>query len=283
MSTIAKVFTVLNLVFSLVMVGTVGSILSKSEDYKDRYEKEQAAHIAAVKAKQDELDAATSKANNFEAENRRVTNMKDDAVNELGVAKASIDQLRNDNTQLRSAVDAIQVSLKSVETQHSEIQARNKELMDANEQYRATTAQAEKDKLDAQDDRARLEGDLKRANDDIAAKEAQIVALEGDLGNLRAERDALVAYGVDIAAIVGNNVPSIEGKVSAVGSGFVVLSVGENEGVKVGFPFDVYRGGSYIGRVVVENVLPDTSTARVTLKNKQGLDFQALDTATTRL
>ncbi len=283
MSTIAKVFTVLNLVFSLVMVGTVGSILSKSEDYKAKYEAEQKTHEENLATKQKDLDAAVSDKNNFEGRNRDLTNQISDTRTELTNATATADQLRNDNNQLRNSVDAIQASLKTVETQLSDVEARNKALMDSNEQHRAIAAKAEQDKLNAQDDRARLEGDLKRANEDIAAKEAQLVALSNELGNVRAEQEALVAAGVDIAAIVGNAVPSIAGKVSAVGPGFVVLSVGENEGVKVGFPFDVYRGNDYIGRVVVDNVLPDTSTARVQLKNKSGHEFQAMDTATTRL
>ncbi len=283
MSTIAKVFTVLNLVFSLVMVGTIGSILSKSEDYKARFEKEQMDRQNDVTAKQKDVDTAVSDKNNFESRNRDLTNQLADRSAELATANASVDQLRNDNNQLRNSVDANAASLKVVETQLSDVEARNKALMDSNDQHRATTAKAEQDKLNAQDDRARLEGDLKRANEDIAAKEMQLAKQGDEIGNLQAERAALVAAGVDIGALVGNAVPSIAGKVSAVGSGFVVLSVGENEGVKVGFPFDVYRGNSYIGRVVVENVLPDTSTARVQMKNKGGLEFQAMDTATTRL
>ncbi len=283
MSTIAKVFTVLNLVFSLIMVGTVGSILAKSEDFKGKWETETAAHAATVLAKDAIIAKESGDKANFDSQNRTLQNQLADRTAELTAANASIEQLRNDNNELRNSVTGAQTSLKTIETRLADVDARTKELMDSEAAARTASAQAEKDKLDAQDDRARLEGDLKRANEDIAAKEAQIVALNDQLGNLSAERAALVAAGVDIPAIVGNAVKEINGKVSSVGDDFVVLSVGATEQVSVGTPFHVYRGNDYIGRVIVDDVLPDSATARVTLRNTRGLKFMAGDVATTRL
>jgi len=113
----------------------------------------------------------------------------------------------------------------------------------------------------------------------------QLVKLQQERDNYSAQIAALNLQGVPVAQLIGNNVPPIEGKVSEVAAdgSFVVLSVGENEGVKIGFTFDVYRGSDYIGRVVVNNVLPDSSTARVQMRNRGGLKFQSMDTATTRL
>ncbi|MSR45537.1 MAG: hypothetical protein EXS13_00455 [Planctomycetes bacterium] len=283
MSTIAKVFTILNLVFSLIIVSTVGLILSKSEDWKAKHTVEVKAHADDVAAKQVEFEKEKGERATFESQNRTLNNQLADLRSENGTLTSSNEQARNDNNELRGSVTAMQDSAKKIEMQLADLEGRNKQLMDSNEQNRATAATAEKDKLDAQDDRARLEGDIKRANEDIAAKEAQMVALNDQLGNLAAERAALVSAGVDIAAIVGDAIPEINGKVSAVGTNFVVLSVGATEKVSVGTPFHVYRGNNYIGRVIVENVLPDSATARVTLKNKAGLEFQAGDVATTRL
>ncbi len=283
MSTIAKVFTVLNLVFSLFLVGSVSSILSKTEDWREKYNTEVAAHQKDNKDKQDEINNANGEREKSDQQNRTLTNQKNDLDSELTASRSTVEQVRNENNQLRNSVDAINASVKSIQTELGDVQARNKTLMDQNEQYRATAAQAEKDMHDAQDDRARLDGDLKRANADVAEKERQLKQLSDERDNLRAEKDALVKAGVDVEKIIGNNVPAIEGKVSAVGPGFVVLSVGATEGVQIGFPFDVYRGNDYIGRVVVDNVLPDSCTARIRIKNKGGLEFQAMDNATTRL
>jgi predicted nucleic acid-binding Zn-ribbon protein len=283
MSTIAKVFTVLNLVFALFLLGANASMLSNLEDWRKKHEHEKAEHAKDNADKQAQIEAAIGDRDKFDSENKTLRNQKHDLESELQTARSQAESLRNDNNQLRNAIDAINESLKQVKAELTDVQTRNKALMDQNEQYRATAAAAEKDKLDAQDDRARIEGDLKRANEDLAEKERQLEQLVKERDNLRAEMEALVAAGIPVHEIIGNNVPAIEGKVSMVGPGFVVLSVGENEGVKKGYPFDVYRGGDYIGRVVVDKVLPDTCTARVQMLNKQGLAFQAMDNATTRL
>jgi hypothetical protein len=285
MSTIAKVFTVLNLVFALFLTGSMASILSNSEGWRNKYNAEVESHAKTLKTKTDELTAATGERDRFDQNNRMLTNQKADIESELQAAKATAEQRLSENNQLRNSVDAINTSVKSIQSELADVQGRNKALMEENDKFRTAMTSAEAEKLDAQNDRTRIEGDLKRANDDVAEKERQLVELSKERDNLRAQMDALVKLGVDVAKIIGNNVPEIVGKVSAVdpNGSFVVLSVGENEGVKVGYPFDVYRGGDYIGRVVVDDVLPDSSTARIRMKNKNGLEFKAMDNATTRL
>jgi uncharacterized protein (DUF3084 family) len=285
MSTMSKVFVVLNLVLSLFLVGTNASILSKNEEFKNKFETSEAARKKDKEEAQTKLDTVNGEKARIDGENRSLVNQKSDSDSQLQAQKSIAEQVRNDNNQLRNSVDAINVALKAVQTELGDVQARNKTLMDSNESLKKETADAKKAQMDAEEDRARVEGDLKRASDDVAEKERQLVTLSGERDNLRAEIDALNKMGVPVAEIIGNNVPLIEGKVSAVGpnSSFVVLSVGQNESVKIGYAFEVYRGSEYIGRVVVDNVLPDSSTARVTRKNPKGLEFQAMDNATTRL
>jgi flagellar biosynthesis chaperone FliJ len=285
MSTMSKVFVVLNLVLSLFLVGTVASILSKNEEYKLKYETSEKDRKKDKDDAQTKFDTVNGEKARVDGENRSLVNQKSDLDSQLQAQKSISEQVRNDNNQLRNSVDAINASLKAVQGELGDVQARNKTLMDSNESLKKETADAKKAQMDAEEDRARVEGDLKRATDDVAEKERQLVTLSGERDNLRAQLDALVKLGVDVPGLIGNNVPLIEGKVSAVGpnSSFVVLSVGQNESVKIGYAFDVYRGGDYIGRVVVDNVLPDSATARVTRKNAKGLEFQAMDNATTRL
>ncbi len=70
----------------------------------------------------------------------------------------------------------------------------------------------------------------------------------------------------------------IEGSVSAVDRdlGLVILSVGSDDDVEVGFEFTVYRRDTYIAMVVVEKVLDDMCGARVTHLDKDA-EVQAGD------
>jgi hypothetical protein len=62
-----------------------------------------------------------------------------------------------------------------------------------------------------------------------------------------------------------NDGPKINGAVLGVGSksGLVMLNVGEEDGVKVGLEFTVYRGNTTVGKVVVMKVNANRSTARI--------------------
>jgi uncharacterized protein (DUF3084 family) len=283
MSTMSKVFVVLNLVLALFLVGSMASILSNGEDWRKKCtaaeEKAKADSVAAAE-KYKSLDGVKQ---NLDNSVRSLENQRSDLDSQLQTQKAAADQFRNDNNQLRNSVDAINASLKAVQGELGDTQTRNKELLTSNETLKKETADAKKAQMDAEDDRARIEGDLKRATDDVAEKERQLAAVTKERDNKAAELEALVKLGVPVETLIGNNVPLIEGKVSDIGPNFVVLSVGENESVKIGYAFDVYRGNDYIGRVVVDMVRPDSSTARVTMKNGKGLDFQRMDNATTRL
>jgi hypothetical protein len=60
-------------------------------------------------------------------------------------------------------------------------------------------------------------------------------------------------------------IPKIDGRVVGVSQkiNLLVISVGEEDGVKVGFEFTIYRGTTYVGKMVVERVYPRQSAGRV--------------------
>ena len=125
--------------------------------------------------------------------------------------------------------------------------------------------------------------------------------LETDLGDLRKsyadnrktlrEKELLISMaesqGVNFAQLIpGPPVPAIDGKVVAVKSDLnpplVLLSVGADDKVEHGFRFSIYRGSTFVGKVVVEKVLRDSAGCRV-LFTAEGGEVQAGDSAATRL
>jgi septal ring factor EnvC (AmiA/AmiB activator) len=283
MSTISKVFIVVNVVLSVFLLGTVAAILAKSEDFRGKYLAEQKAKTDIEADLNGQLDSVRGDLGNRDTENRRLVNSVSELEAQNQSLKAERDQVRADNNQFRNDLSGLNTSLSALQTQLSDVEGRNKALMDNNEQYRQDKATAESAKESAEEDRARLEGDLERRDSDVAELERKLVEVSGQRDNLLAEREALAAAGVEVEKIVGNVVPKIEGQVAQVGSDFVVLNVGQDDGVLQGFPFDVYRGRDYIGRVVVTDVYPDTAVARIAMPNNRGLSFEISDIATTRL
>ncbi|GEM_PF-2792563 len=62
--------------------------------------------------------------------------------------------------------------------------------------------------------------------------------------------------------------PQINGAIVGVSDkvNLVVINVGEEDGVRVGFAFTIYRGNSYVGKMVVEKVYPRQAAGRVMLE-----------------
>jgi len=82
----------------------------------------------------------------------------------------------------------------------------------------------------------------------------------------------------------GTTAPAlIRGKVTAVDKmlGVIVLDVGQLHAVRPGYGFIVHRGQRFVGRVVIEEVLPDMSSARYGKTMKTHVDVG--DDVTTRL
>lgn len=75
----------------------------------------------------------------------------------------------------------------------------------------------------------------------------------------------------------------IRGKVTGVDKmlGLVVINVGEKQGVKPRYGFTVCRGEKFVGRIVVEEVLPDASIARYGRTMK--INVEVGDEVTTKL
>lgn len=92
--------------------------------------------------------------------------------------------------------------------------------------------------------------------------------------------------GVGSQILPGPPVPEIHGVVRAtkdsVEPPLVLLNVGSDDEVEEGFRFSIYRGTSFVGKVVVERVLKDSSGCRV-LFVVEGERVRPGDKAATRL
>jgi hypothetical protein len=78
--------------------------------------------------------------------------------------------------------------------------------------------------------------------------------------------------------------PKLDGVVTMVrGSDLVELSLGSDDGLRVGHRLDVFRsGGAYLGRVEVTDIDPDNSVAKILPDFRQGI-IRKWDIVVTRL
>jgi hypothetical protein len=69
---------------------------------------------------------------------------------------------------------------------------------------------------------------------------------------------------------------------TSVAPGLVAINVGSNKGVKRGYTFEIYDGGTYKGQVRVEFVHADMCSGLIT-RTAPGQSMRQGDGATTRL
>ena len=110
-------------------------------------------------------------------------------------------------------------------------------------------------------------------------------SLQKERQSLQTSLDTLVANtGADPADFLP--MPKIDGSVlgveTSVAPGLVAINAGSNQGVKRGFTFEVFDGGTYKGQVRVEFVHADMCSGLIT-RTVQGQSIRQGDGATTRL
>lgn len=282
MSPIGKIFVVLNFVFSLVVLGVVGAILAKSDEFKKKYTDESAAHAATKKSSQEELDKRDAEIKMVKEDNVKLNTEKGNLTVSLNTASNDLKSAKVDNEQLRATVEKMQADYGSFTSTLAELKNNNAQLVSKNEELINKSNSAADAQRAAQEDKARADAQVKTLMDTVAQLKAQIEELEGAKSDLSAQLEAAVQAGFDVAKVAA--APQIDGVVQSVNPelGLVVLSVGADDGVKRGTKFEVFANSQYKGQVVVDDVYPDNSAARI-VRQVSGAPISTNDKATTRL
>ncbi len=285
MSTIAKIFTVLNVILAAAFLGWAANAVQLNTDYKTKLEQEQAAHneTKALLSK-DKSDLAAKLKEADEARTRLQTQVEE--------AKAENSRVDNDNKANASKLETMESDYKKIAGTLEGIQADAKTAHEAQLKAQAAQHDAEskaKDasaaQLAAEAKATKLEGDLIAANELIANKEKELKTAETERQQVKTQLETVVAatgYNLkDIQAM-----PLIEGKVLAVEMGvepgLVSINCGEGVKVKRGYTFELFQGTTYKGQARVEYVYPDMCSA-VLVRKVKGETIRVGDGAATRL
>ncbi len=282
MSGIGKIFIILNLVFSLVIVGAAASYLSKADNWKQEYENVKGEFDNAKEDWSDQKSKFEAERSNLESEIDDKKSRIEDLEVQNGNLTDRVESQSVDNQQLRSAVDQIQANLDDFRQNMNDLQNRNNALADENASLRNDALDAQGKQRQAEDDKLRLEGDLARANQRISDIEVAMAGLDKKNGHLESLLNIAQSKGFDISSLEA--MPEIAAKVLDVDNelGFVILSVGADDGVKKGWTFQVYRSEEYLGEVEVDEVYKKQCAAKIRFC-AEGSEIKIQDNATTVL
>src|SRR5262249_27546584 len=101
MSTIAKVFIVLNFVLSIFFVGVASTLLYKADNFKKKYETEVDTHNREVAAKQEEIKKLTTELNTSQTSVDSATRAKEEVTRERDSLKKDKGDLDTKTAQLQ--------------------------------------------------------------------------------------------------------------------------------------------------------------------------------------
>ena len=268
MSTVGKVFVVLNLALAALFVGAAASLIGTSQEFRSKYDAEVVAHATDNQEK----DLAIGDLQGQVEELSRQNQSKSDQIKNKSAQNSALDSdletERQQNADLRESVGSIDSKLGDLEQNNRSLANRITDLERDNQGLRserdealdgrdaAVAAQnsAEESSRSANAKASDLRLELARAVDRAESSEANLAALSRQTG-------------VDINSIGGQ--PDLKGVVLDAsyqgGAPLVIVNLGKSQTVRPGFTFDVYNGAQYKGQIEVQVVNADTSSCTVKL------------------
>ncbi|MGQ0613824.1 MAG: hypothetical protein ACT4PV_08815 [Planctomycetaceae bacterium] len=258
MSTMAKVFVVVNLVLTLVVFGGAATMLGAQDNYKKALEQAKSDHDKYY------ADAEKEKVR-LDGEVTTQTNLASRHLGAKTTAEAEVQAMR-------TLVQDTKLLLDKASSTNQSFAAELKELRTINDNYKTLvesttkgTSEATqrmedyKSKLEAEvQNRVRLQGDLDRTAEERAALAAELADTRKSLAEARSWLDE---YRARFGDITGGS-KGAKGVVRDVKGDLVGISVGTNDGVRMGDEYHLSRGGSYVGRITIIQVSKDLAVGR---------------------
>lgn len=287
MSTLAKVFAVLVLVLSVGFAAVTAVMYATESHWKTEYAKSEKARRDIKKQLQAQIDKLSDEKerllstvqklrelnDKFTDDNRRLTDELRALKESLKEKTDNYNNLQNNFSRLSKNLEDVMNELKqqkeiakSLRENIEELRRQNKKLASERDSlaFRLQTTTATLDELKGRFNAQSEE--LKRANE----------LLEIAKGMGFKPQDARKKGKVVLPTT------PIRGRVTAVDPkiGLVVINVGSQDKVEERFPFIVYRGAEFVAKIVVDQVFPEMSVARVEIAKAS---IQIGDNVTTRL
>jgi capsule polysaccharide export protein KpsE/RkpR len=249
MSSMAKIFVVVNLVLGIVAFASAATLLGATDDYRKAYEEEVKKHQQdnqnnANEIKRLDLTAQqqTAKASTEAGKAAESQAKVDDLEGTLAKAEAA-------NQTLRSSVESF---AKQLEEQKQQIAANSAFLEKLNSENKAATQDMinAKSNLDKEvQNRVGLEQQVSELNEQVQT----LQAAKGDLDRQLVEANFyLEAYRAKFGPL--DPVKGAPGLVTVVKGNLVGISVGSNDKVRVGDLYSLSRGEKYVGRIKIVTV-----------------------------
>ena len=199
------------------------------------------------------------------------------------------DRLAIEQAARRYALAALQTKLESAKTELQRRESQYAELQAAHGTLLTTLETNEENLKKVTEEIAQLRTDMRAAQQARDEKFNEVVQLTDKLNELEGMRKdleerrgqlleqvgrmklVLDRHELDEYTPVVDLPPRVDGVVTAVGDkGLVEISIGSDDGLREGHKLEVFRGNSYLGRVVIRRTEPDRAVAEIDPAYRKG-------------
>jgi small-conductance mechanosensitive channel len=214
------------------------------EKLKVQLAQEQAARRHALGSLETKLAEASQRLTEKEAELRTLQSTEGEAAAALKTAQITVDGLRGEVAQLR-------VDVRKAQT---DVDLQFRKVVDVTDQLHAAQG---------------LERNMKE-------RQVQLI------GEITKYKEVVDKLPDELKEKVRASAPPLYGTVIAVGKNLIEVSLGSDDGLKVGHRLEVFRDNAYLGNAVVVTTEPNKSVAQVDEKTQKG-KVEVKDRVATRL
>lgn len=282
MSGLAKFFVVINLVLALFFLGVSATLFKTQKNWKDAAED-------ALEAHQVSLNKSEAMKNALEGTIDLSQKNVDSLSREKEQLGTQVTTLQNENGDLRKEKASLNTKVSDLE---SRVAQKDEHLQDKDSNIARLEDEISRLNTEAQDSamakkvaeglRNRALLDKEQLSQENEAINIELTALRSDFDDQKLLISRIVDSGVRLPDIGVATAPPIDGMVVGVQEGVVVLSVGKDDGVEVGYEFTIYDGNTFIGKVQVTKVLDDMAGCTI-LFEESGRKISDGNKASTRL
>jgi hypothetical protein len=263
MNLVGKIFVVLIFVMSIVFATFSIMVYSTHTNWRDEIERKQGvgAKGPGWKVRYNEKSEENAKLKE-DRENLEKAKAAETMAKVQAVAK-----LENENARLNKENVEVAGQLK---TTAEALTTNNNALHTAEENLRALTGEVQGLRNEIASSQKETDEQIKKAID----LQDQLTQAKGTLAILKERNDQLVmdvskarmklkGAGLTLEGPADASQIPVFGKVTAVSPSKVELSIGTDDGVRIGQELDIYRGDKYVGRIRVVEAKPDNAVASI--------------------
>ena len=282
MNLTGKIFTMLILIMSVLFMAFSVMVFATHRNWKDFADNATPSSGKPLGLKQ---QLETLQAKKKEADDL-VLRLKNDLAQEQAARKHALAALNVRAATAETAANLKQKELDDLSAQHTTV---------------AATAKTAQERLAALEKAAgELRESLRTAQQDRDKSFLAVVSLTDKLNQIESVRQILEernkeaafqiaqmkmvldTHGLRPDALVSHIPPKVEGVVLEVSSrDLIEISIGADDGLKIGHSLDVYRDSAYLGRIVIKRTDPDRAVGQM-IKELQRGQIKRGDRVTTK-